>query len=76
MEDIYLSFIIPAYNEEERIGKTLDKTLEYLKNQNYSWEVLVVIDGAKDNTFKVAEQYKDKFGGRLRVINNKKNHPF
>lgn len=47
---LYLSIVIPAYNEEERIGESLKKIQEYLSIQNYSYEVIVVDDGSKDNT--------------------------
>ena len=47
---IYLSVVIPAYNEEKRLPPTLEEVVEYLKKQNFSWEVLVVNDGSSDNT--------------------------
>ncbi len=70
----HLSLIIPCYNEEDRIEKTLDRVFEYLKDQDYSWEVLTVIDGAKDRTFQVIKGLEEKFEGKLRVINNSENH--
>jgi len=74
METPYLSLIIPSYNEDDRIGKTLERVREYLRSQDYSYEVLVIIDGATDDTFNVATSYKDSFEGKLKVINNPKNH--
>jgi len=50
-----LSVVIPAYNEEKRISKTLEDIDKYLKNQNYDYEILVVNDGSKDKTVEVAE---------------------
>lgn len=47
---MYLSLIIPAYNESSRIGPTLEKTFAYLNAQTYDAEVLVVDDGSKDAT--------------------------
>lgn len=48
---IKLSVIIPAYNEADnfKAGK-LDEVNQYLSQQNYSWEVIVVDDGSRDNT--------------------------
>jgi len=45
-----ISVIIPAYNEENRIGLTLARTLAYLKAQHPSSEILVVDDGSTDQT--------------------------
>lgn len=45
-----LSIIIPAYNEEKRIVKTLENTLDYLNRQPYQSEIIVVCDGNTDNT--------------------------
>ena len=48
--DIYLSLIIPTFNEERRIESSLGKILAYLEEQPYSWEVVVVDDGSQDST--------------------------
>ncbi|MHA1221724.1 MAG: glycosyltransferase family 2 protein [Candidatus Heimdallarchaeaceae archaeon] len=45
-----ISVIIPAYDEEKTIGKAIDKVKPYCQN------VIVVNDGSKDNTKKIAEQ--------------------
>lgn len=47
---VYLSVIIPAYNEEKRLPQTLRAVADYLRRQNYSWEVVVVSDGSRDRT--------------------------
>jgi len=51
MKPIFLSVVIPAYNEETniRLG-VLDKVLRYLEFQTYEWEVILVDDGSKDYT--------------------------
>lgn len=54
---MHLSLIIPAFNEEERIGSTLEKILEYLKKRDFLFEILVIDDGSIDSTVKVAESY-------------------
>jgi len=55
-----LSLIIPAYNEEARIGKSLDRILRFLDSQPYASEVIIVDDGSRDRT---AEMVKEHFGG-------------
>ncbi len=70
---MYLSVIIPAYNEEGRLPKTLKEIDEYLKTQNYDYEIIVVNDGSKDRTAQVVENLKLQIAN-LRLINNKENH--
>ena len=55
-ENIFLSVIIPAYNEETRLPKTLRATIAYLEQKNYSWEIAVVDDGSKDGTAAIVKK--------------------
>ncbi|MEK9185830.1 MAG: glycosyltransferase, partial [Patescibacteria group bacterium] len=73
MNNPYISVIVPAYREEKSLPNTLKRFKEYLSAQNYSYEVLVVIDGAKDRTAEVANEFA-KDWPELRVIDNKINH--
>lgn len=68
-----LSVIIPAYNEEGRLPKTLREIDEYLKKQGYQSEIVVVSDGSKDKT---GEKVREMIGEikNLRLIDNKENH--
>ncbi len=56
----YLSVIIPAYNEERRLPKTLEEVDKYLSQQSYDYEILVVNDGSKDKTVEVARDLVPK----------------
>ncbi|MFQ5681779.1 MAG: dolichyl-phosphate beta-glucosyltransferase [Candidatus Binatia bacterium] len=47
---VYLSLIIPAFNEETRIGRSLDCLLSFFRSQPYSFEVVIVDDGSRDGT--------------------------
>mgnify|MGYP002783575529 CR=1 FL=1 len=49
----FLSIVIPAYNEQERIADTLFAVKDYLSRQPYSSEVIVVDDGSTDFTTEV-----------------------
>jgi glycosyltransferase involved in cell wall biosynthesis len=48
--DVDLSVVIPAYDEEERIGGTLAACTAYLDGRGLRWEILVVDDGSRDRT--------------------------
>src|SRR5829696_2936353 len=56
MSSASLSIVIPAYNESARIGKTLREVVAYLEDQPGGGEVIVVDDGSKDDTSRVAER--------------------
>ncbi len=45
-----ISIIIPAYNEERRIGLTLEKSVGFLAARPWTYELLVVDDGSGDGT--------------------------
>ncbi len=70
---IYLSVVVPAYKEKERIGSNLLEIENFLNTKNFTYEVIVVVDGSPDNTAEVAQNYSSQIKN-LRVINNKKNH--
>lgn len=58
MEKPFLSVVIPAYNEEHNIRQgTLDLVNNYLKKQEYTWEVLIADDGSTDKTAFLSEKF-------------------
>ena len=50
MATCYLSVVIPAYNEERRLPGTLAAIGDYLRRQDYAWEIIVADDGSEDGT--------------------------
>ena len=52
---MYLSWIIPAYNEERRISKTLGEVDAYLRSRNFSggYEIVVVNSASTDRTAEI-----------------------
>jgi dolichyl-phosphate beta-glucosyltransferase len=70
---IYLSVVIPAYNEEKRLPKTLEEVGSYLSKQNYNYEIIVVSDGSKDKTGDIVRSLIPKIKN-LKLIDNKENH--
>ena len=69
----FLSVVIPAYREAERIGSNLLEIDKFLGGKDFSYEVIVITDGTPDNTAEVARNYKDQIKN-LTVIENPENH--
>lgn len=67
-----LSVIIPAFNEEKRLPKTLEEIDKYLSKQNFEYEIIVVNDGSKDKTREVVREKMAKIKN-LKLIDNKEN---
>lgn len=55
---MFLSIVFPAYNEEKRIGQTLNKYLDFYKENT---EIIVVLNGCQDNTEKIVCEIQKKF---------------
>lgn len=56
-----LSIIIPAYNEEARVGETIKSILQYIESERPGAELIVVDDGSSDATTEVAENICAEF---------------
>jgi len=74
----YLSVVVPAYNEQKRIGGCLSCVTEFLGSKEFDSEVIVVDDGSTDRTAEIAKSFAEKsmrLGSRVqvRVISNHKN---
>jgi len=53
---VFLSVVIPAFNEEARLGETLRTIGTYLDSRSESFEIIVVGDGCTDRTCDVASE--------------------
>lgn len=67
MSKLYLSVVIPCYNESENLKRgVLDEVYEFLKKQKFTWEVIVSDDGSTDDSREIVKrQIKNKKGFRL-----------
>ncbi|HEX7393693.1 MAG TPA: dolichyl-phosphate beta-glucosyltransferase [Anaerolineaceae bacterium] len=63
----FLSLVFPAHNEESRLPATLEQTAEFLKNQAYDSEIIVVENGSSDCTLAIARQFVNQIPN-LQVI--------
>lgn len=66
-----LSIVIPAYKEEKNIYRTIDTIVKAHDCLNYSYEVIVVVDGSPDKTAEKAREHKSK---NVRVFEYHPNH--
>ncbi len=57
MPEPFLSIIIPAHNEERRLPQTLEQVVAFVNQQSFDAEVLVVENGSRDNTLKIAQDF-------------------
>lgn len=67
--DPFLSIIIPAHNEANRLPNTLEQVFAFLAKQDFTSEVIVVENGSKDRTYELAQGFA-KQHQNLRVIQN------
>ncbi len=65
--------VIPAYNEEARLPRTLTETLAFLALRDEPSEVFVVDDGSRDRTAAIVSEFATLSGGRVRLLRNPGN---
>lgn len=67
---MYLSWIIPAYNEEHRIEKTIREADAYLRGKNFTdgYEIIVSNSASRDRTADIARELQKQFAA-LRLLN-------
>ena len=72
----FLSVVIPAYNEEERLPQSLAAVLGFLKKQSYGSEIIVSDDGSQDRTVELAKEILKEFPHQVLVTlqNRGKGH--
>jgi len=56
-----LSVVIPAYNEEKRLGRTFDVIIDFLQRTKREWEIVVHDDGSRDGTAALVQRFAAKF---------------
>ncbi|GAB4542751.1 MAG: glycosyltransferase family 2 protein [Anaerolineae bacterium] len=72
----FLSIIVPAYNEEKRLPKSLPQIIEFVKSQDYPVEIIVVDDGSTDRTAEIVKEFQKEapFMTLLQVEHGGKGH--
>jgi len=70
----FISVIIPAYNEESILEKNIRAIADFLekKKHKYKWEIIIVNDGSKDETGKIAESMAGR-DAHIKVFHHRVN---
>lgn len=63
-----ITILIPVFNEENRIRKSLDEIFAFLKTFKEETELLIVDDGSIDSTPKILEEYQKKFNLKVTTL--------
>ena len=66
------SIVVPAYNEAERLGSSLERMLAYIEDSKWPAEVIVVNDGSSDQTAAVVKEFA-RHNPIVRLIDNPGN---
>jgi len=67
----FLSIIIPAHNEENRLPNTLEQVFHFLEKQSFTSEVVIVENGSSDDTLKIAKAFAQQHNN-FRVIQSER----
>ena len=69
---VFLSIVVPMYNEESRIANCFDKICGYCQARGFDYELLIVDDGSKDESPALVRRFAEK-NPRVRLVSNGTN---
>jgi glycosyltransferase involved in cell wall biosynthesis len=69
---VSISVFFPCYNEQENVGRTVEKALDVLEKLNADFEVIIVDDGSSDATGQIADEIVAR-NGRVKVVHHPHN---
>jgi len=68
----FISIIIPLYNEEKNVPALIEGLFEILEPRDFTFEIIFVDDGSRDNTFDVVKRAASK-DGRIKCVRFRRN---
>jgi len=71
-----ISFFLPSYNEEKNIRRSVIEVKRVLERTAGEWEIIIVDDGSKDKTGKIADSLSLEFKNKVRVVHHKPNRGY
>lgn len=72
MSEIFLSIVIPLYNEEKRLINLPEKLKPFLRDLNRTSEIVLIDDGSTDNTYRTARNLNGEIAN-LKLLRHEKN---
>ena len=69
---VSISVFFPCYNEQENVGRTVEKALEVLGKLNADFEAIIVDDGSSDDTGRIADEIAGR-NSRVKVVRHQRN---
>jgi len=70
---VYLSIVIPVYNEEESLDYLRDALYDAMGEQPYSWQVVLIDDGSSDSSLEILERYAHEDPEHIIVVAFRRN---
>ena len=68
-DPIFISVVIPVYNEQNRIHSFLSSVIEYVRKKDFSYEIVIVDDGSSDATVIMVDSLlKEKLSGKYTIL--------
>ena len=71
-----LSLFLPAYNDAPALPRLIEQAFHYASECAESFEVIIVNDASQDDTDRVIETLRSRFGPRLSVVRHSKNRGY
>ncbi len=69
---VSISVFFPCYNEQENVGRTVEKALDVMEKLNADFEVIIIDDGSSDGTGQIADEIAGR-DGRVNVVHHEAN---
>ncbi|MBM3610570.1 MAG: glycosyltransferase [Alphaproteobacteria bacterium] len=68
MSEIYLSVVVPVYNEEESLQALSDRLMPVLESLKKPYEVIYTNDGSKDKSLEILQKLHKQYPDHVRII--------
>jgi len=69
---VSISVFFPCYNEQENVGRTVEKAIMVLEKLNADFDVIIVDDGSSDDTGRIADEIAGQ-NDRVKVVHHRTN---